>query len=352
MRIDSLYVKKFRGIEDLRLESFQDVNLLLGGNDIGKTTVLESIMLFSNPEDYAWLLRTSRIRLMNRYASFLGRYSPLESFLHLFPFSESKEKTFTVEACIDQSWLRLSVSGELHRAFRVPERETSRTQLEEEREITIFDGTLYLNGNAQAIEIPEDIQSYRITRSKINPIEYIGPGDHLDGITNRSAFRSRFWEQQTIALLQMIDPDIEGIKLVPSENFSHAYNQVLEHHRYGDVPLYTFGDGMKKILSLASILPAVRNGILLIDEIETSLQLSVLSEVFRWLLGACWDYNIQLFVTTHSLEAISVLSECASEHSSELACYRLEKHHDQYRAHRFSENKLDEMVNGSGLDVR
>ena len=150
----------------------------------------------------------------------------------------------------------------------------------------------------------------------------------------------------------MIDSEIEGIKLVPSEYSNTGSNQVIEHRRYGEIPLYTYGDGMKKILSLASILPGAKGGILLIDEIETSLQSSILSQVFQWLLEACRHYEIQLFVTTHSLEAISTLARCATDYVSELACYRLEKYNNNNRVRRYSEQMLDSIVNGSGLDVR
>ena len=90
----------------------------------------------------------------------------------------------------------------------------------------------------------------------------------------------------------------------------------------------------------------------MIDEIETSLQASILSKVFKWLLEACSRYEIQLFVTTHSLEAISTLARCASDHASKLACYRLEKPGGYNKVRRYSERMLDSMVNGSGLDVR
>lgn len=354
MRLGSLHIEQFRGIENLSLEDFRDVNLLLGGNDIGKTSILEAIMLFSGPNDLSTILRSSRMRLSGRSLAAREAYSSFESFLHFFPFSDATEKRFSVGAHIEGSWYTLCVRGELVRLFRPPfSRVTGRQENGDEREITAFEGVIDFNGSIQEIEVPEDI-TYRIPgkRSPSGIIEYIAPGQHLNGISNRSVFRHKAWEQETVELLRIIDPDIEGIKLVPSEYSGMANNQVLEHRSYGEIPLYTFGDGMKKILSLASVLPSARGGILMIDEIETSLQASNLSKIFRWLLDASRWYDIQLFVTTHSLEAISVLSDCASDHASELACFRLEKYNGHSTARRYSERRLDEMVNGSGLDVR
>lgn len=159
------------------------------------------------------------------------------------------------------------------------------------------------------------------------------------------------WELETIKALRIIDPEMEGIKLVPSE-YGFGNHTVIERGRNQTVPLYACGDGLKRILFLASVLPAARDGILMIDEVETSLQARHLRTVFRWLLEACKDYRVQLFVTTHSAEAIEALTSCAVEHSSELACYRLEKNEGKMTAKRYSERKLDALVNGSGLDVR
>lgn len=44
-----LIIKRFRGIEDLTWRPSKGVNLLLGGGDVGKTTILEAIALLLNP---------------------------------------------------------------------------------------------------------------------------------------------------------------------------------------------------------------------------------------------------------------------------------------------------------------
>ena len=51
MRLNNLNIKAFRGIRELELKDIQDVNLLLGGNDTGKTSVLEAILLLDHPSD-------------------------------------------------------------------------------------------------------------------------------------------------------------------------------------------------------------------------------------------------------------------------------------------------------------
>lgn len=47
--------------------------------------------------------------------------------------------------------------------------------------------------------------------------------------------------------------------------------EYLRHKRLGDMPLSTYGDGIKKVLVLSNAIAAATNGILLIDEIETAI---------------------------------------------------------------------------------
>lgn len=47
----SLHIQSFRGLRDLQLEACGPVNLLVGGNNSGKTSILEALLLLASPED-------------------------------------------------------------------------------------------------------------------------------------------------------------------------------------------------------------------------------------------------------------------------------------------------------------
>ena len=75
----------------------------------------------------------------------------------------------------------------------------------------------------------------------------------------------------------------------------------------GYAPLYTLGDGVRRVLTIALGLIEAQNGVLLIDEIETAIHKDALVAVFQWLVRAAAYYNVQLFATTHSLEAVDAV---------------------------------------------
>ena len=363
MRMDYLEIEQFRGIQKLRLKRLGDINLLLGNNDAGKTSVLEAIKLFESPCSIDAVVRNSRIRLMNVSLS-RDSYTQLESLLDLFPFDQ-EYKHIALGAGIEGKHCDLTIEGKLGEVLRPVSEDELRGNINysrrrelmmSEQEVLTFWGQLCFCNEPIPFEI-DDFFRYHLVRTRqsevLCPIVYVAPGDHLLNRNTHSVFRlSKNQEQEIVELLQLIDPDIDGLKLQPN-SITGGINQIIEHRRFGDIPLYTYGDGMKKILSLATNVRSAKNGILLIDEIETSLQSSNLRYVFQWLLSACWHFNVQLFVTTHSFESISALVRCAvKDSSSELACYRLEKDMDQVYAKRFSEYDLDSLVNGRGIDVR
>ena len=46
--INSLYLKNYKLFKELRIDSLAQVNLILGKNNVGKTSLLEALMLFSD----------------------------------------------------------------------------------------------------------------------------------------------------------------------------------------------------------------------------------------------------------------------------------------------------------------
>jgi len=59
--MDRLTIRRFRGLQDLTLNDLGRVNLLVGPNNTGKTSVLEAIAIFCQPLDLrVWLQATWR----------------------------------------------------------------------------------------------------------------------------------------------------------------------------------------------------------------------------------------------------------------------------------------------------
>jgi AAA15 family ATPase/GTPase len=105
-------------------------------------------------------------------------------------------------------------------------------------------------------------------------------------------------------------------------------------------------------LLLALALPRAAGGVLLIDELETALHVSALGKVFRWLLDACKQFNVQLFATTHSLETVDAILSADTTPEEDIVGYRLERTNGHTTAKRYGEDLLKRLRYERGLDVR
>jgi AAA15 family ATPase/GTPase len=77
------------------------------------------------------------------------------------------------------------------------------------------------------------------------------------------------------------------------------------------------GDGLISVLNILLKTREVKNGILLIDEIENGLHWKTQKVLWKALLMATKENNIQIIATTHSLDTIKYLSEAYEEYLNE-----------------------------------
>ena len=101
------------------------------------------------------------------------------------------------------------------------------------------------------------------------------------------------------------------------------------------MPLHAFGDGMRKAVVTAGLAFEVARreadggpkpgGLLLLDEAEVALHVSSQKDFFSALIGLCRKLEVQLFLTTHSLETVDAILQACEGKDEDLAAYRLAK---------------------------
>jgi AAA15 family ATPase/GTPase len=86
-----------------------------------------------------------------------------------------------------------------------------------------------------------------------------------------------------------------------------------------NMPFSVYGDGIKKILYILNKLFDATDSILLIDEIETGLHKKYYDTLFPVVFALASKLNVQLFIATHSVEAIEAIlkyGECENDANS------------------------------------
>jgi hypothetical protein len=88
------------------------------------------------------------------------------------------------------------------------------------------------------------------------------------------------------------------------------------------------GDGMWRMLGLALAIVNAKDGVLLVDEIDTGLHFTVMSDMWKMLWETAKRLNVQIFATTHSNDCWQSLADIANaENPSEdgITIHRIEK---------------------------
>jgi AAA15 family ATPase/GTPase len=249
MILDSLEIKNFRAFKHLTIERLARVNLIVGENNIGKTCLLEALWLYASRGD---------LKMMNHILAsrneFVGNdKSKSLSFNHLF---YGREGTNTLIQIVDI---------------------TIRKLINQEGVTTTIS------------PMWEEIPCVLVPTKGLSPTE-IKQLWHKIELTPT--------ENDIIAALQIIEPNILRVALrehLPMVRLSDSEQPVM---------LSSLGEGMNHIFELALALVNVKNGILLIDEIENGFHYSVQTEIWEFIFEVTKRLNIQVFATTHSWDAI------------------------------------------------
>lgn len=360
----SIHIERFRRLENLRLDGLGAVNLLVGKNNCGKTSVLEALAIASHPSDAFTWMDVGRERELKS-----ARTPALEILSWFFPRTRPRENGYEGVASFSGTFCdggTLSCRAD-YREFRQAELDSTPTgsadpEAEEVSEYAAELG-ITLEWTQSSDLIPRHgkyVHAFRGRTFEGNPSgpqmmphQLISPVAHrtsrhlLAGVDRVLGERLK---ADLVRLMQRFAPDVEDIEIRSPEGRGAVIH--LYHTGIGHVPLAVEGDGMRRALALVSAAVQCRGGVLLLDEIETALHPAALEMMFRALVQICRDQEVQVFATTHSLEAVDALFAGSAEMASELVVYRLPERGSGDVPKRFSTETLHDLRHEGGLDIR
>jgi ABC-type Na+ transport system ATPase subunit NatA len=373
-QLESFTIEQFRGLKDLKLEGLGRINLLVGLNNCGKTTVLESLSCFSRPLDgIHWYFVGTR-----RRASIMPG-SRVEVLKWLFPQAKDSSplrlfESGSVGLAASGACPVVSCRGEMAEVVGISGAEHGEVEEGPEGAVETLEAekseTAKLRG--ARLQLTARTKEGKTERSKVTVWEHRGlvrretrreydvPSAFISLHESRadsslasrfSSFRKEGLYAEALEVLRILDPDVgEMLVLAGPRGFPSLY---IEHRRTGLTPVAMCGDGMRRAVLIALTVPRVKGGVLLVDEIESALHVSALTKVFQLLATACRQFDVQLFATTHSLEALDAMLEVAlPDKAIDLVSYRLESTPTKAEAVRLDEKTLASLRNELGQEVR
>ena len=339
--LTTLELQRYRGFERYRLSGLTRVNLLVGKNNCGKTSLLEAVQFAAAAGHYEVLVTTAWQR---------GEVAPAPSdpdrrgrelypvLSHFFYGHELEPGTyFTVR--IGNGLADISV-----RIFDVADEPGGQKLLFEDEQRSFFEEGARLGPNlairlerggdsaaprtwgfiitAEGV-VPLDLfRAYRrprpSRRDDVMPVQFITP----DSLEPRSM--SEMWDQviadgresEVIDAMRILAPGLVSIHFLSAESVYRGRGGVLAAFEGSRrrAPLGSYGDGMRRLLALSLSLIRSGNGVLLVDEIDTGLHYSIMGDMWRLVTEAARRSNVQVFATTHSSDCVRGLAWLCENH--------------------------------------
>jgi len=337
--LDSIEIERFRAFEHLRIERLGRVNLIVGRNNVGKTCLLEALQFYAyqGSLEIAWLILEARDEGRRTKPITPNSAESLKYLFHgrqrltpgLLPIqigpmdSPQKKMSVSLGWNIDRSEL-LSVYVHL-------------------------DNKNYdykLNGGG-----------IRFQESELSNCIYVSAGglleEELSSLWEKVALTNL--EEEVIKALRIINPQVERVNVVSNRFSTKEWEPIPIVKVSGSddpMPLRSLGEGMNRLFGLLLALVNVRNGVLLIDEIESGLHYSVQPDIWRLVFEVARRLNVQVFATTHSWDCLTAFQEAAKEdEQDEGVLIRLIERKGKITTVQFDEDEL-EVVAREGIEVR
>ncbi len=159
-------------------------------------------------------------------------------------------------------------------------------------------------------------------------------------------------EEEILIALRVVAPEIKALNLIGEEKQRERISKVRLAGFSEPVPLRSLGEGMNRMLGIALALVNAKDGMLLIDEVDTGLHYSVLPDMWKLIFEVAHRLNVQVFATSHSWDCIQAFQQAAADSKeSEGVLIRLEQRKDGIGAVTFDEAELG-IVTREQIEVR
>ena len=323
----NIEIKNFRGIDHLKIDDFSRVNVFLGQNSSGKSSVLECLLLMmgmSNP-DLPQTINSIRSR----------NYSSFADLGYMFHNCDIKVKPEMSSELFDSTKRHLSLV--LTYVF------DGQSQLDlQNGQIPTSETKTFLNTLKMLFDVESGQQkSTHECSMTVNQ----------QGLISKKKLAEGYLEKNSVAFLSsdlaagnpandLVELAKRKLKDVVTERLKHFDSRITTLEILNNVAyvglegidqllaVNMLGDGLRRYLNIVAASANPTNNILLIDEIENGLHYSSYKKLWEAIFALATTTNKQVFITTHSKETLSRLNEMLEEHPAyqqEMRLYTLAK---------------------------
>ncbi|WRA14972.1 ATP/GTP-binding protein [Helicobacter pylori] len=367
--IQSVRIKNFKTFKDTQIDGFTKLNIITGGNNVGKSNLLEALYCLVGKSMHPC---TNITEIYDNI-----RKEPLtsESKSLMFYGLDTKEEIQIVTTLDNNQTLDLQIKFIASENQKVIESQiiptAEQTQMPSQLNFTLKKNNEEIyNDHLNIAKVPNfppipNQSGYNRQFKNFDPnqLQKLLPFESATIIPSDVAYRQAHMiqavskicsnnqlEEELNKHLNQFDNNIQSISFNTNNQLKLKVKNIKEK-----VPLSVFGDGLKKYLHIVSVFMVDNAKTIYIDEVENGLHFSRMKLLLRCVIDFINDNkdgNLQVFMTTHSQEFIEILDQVIREkdfvHQTKLFC--LEQYDDLIVAEPYyGENLSLYFKNGANL---
>lgn len=320
VRLETISIQRFRGICEGKVEGFADVNLFVGRNNSGKTTVAEAI---------AWVAAIASFRHRTGGSGWgtdpIGRppfhvfsnarNQPIEPSAELW-YRQDQKSPIVVSAKIDTETIGFSLEETTKSAAEIGSRDTP-----------IQPKLVWHFAHHLAVFRPPDAVSHSIERNLWSRL-----------------LASRRDKALTQALNEIFGLGLEQMQLPPDGRLMLLFPDY-------SLPLDVQGDGTRAALRCLMFLSSLDGTLFILEEPEDHQHPGSLERFARAVCKLARAQEVQLLITTHSSECVRAFLGAAKDAGSTSAVHHLKLDNGLLDARHLDAPAVESLL-ASGVDVR
>jgi len=292
--LENINIIDYKYFKDFQIDGLNRINIISGKNNVGKTALLEALLLIENSKSVRNLIQVIQFIFINRDLSLFDIDKYLETINLSFKFE--------------------NVNITLKHKFIDELNDIENSKIDRYRNSSEEFLILYINNEPQIIPFYKSSDSF--TRMRKNKIELSFINSSRPDNANLAKLYSYIQD------LEIQDDFLKELKII-DDNIIRIEPQVRENGNFNlritlNNPKQSFysselGEGTNRYIEILATLLSNSGGSVFIDEIENGIHYSKLKDIWKSIIEIVRDKKIQLFVTTHDKETIEAFSEACEE---------------------------------------
>ncbi|APS29997.1 ATP-binding protein [Pectobacterium brasiliense] len=343
VQFSEINISKYKSFKSFKLENLNKINIIAGFNNSGKTSLLEAIYLLTQQNDIS---------------SFFNLVKSKNKSIDLSPVLLNK--IFTKDISINGVYNNVSVGVE-YKKFEAIDID------KKDDYIASYSVSSSVDGQEFSTVIHTFVHEQMIRNNnsilKLCPASIESPYFYsLEGLIKNytksveTKCRSNDGDEFVTALslvvefLRNIDSTILDVRFT-EENELKRFIVESEKSKFSNFDITTYGEGLQRIFYIALSFAASKNGVLLIDEFETAIHYSLLIKFTYFVQKLSENFNVQVFITTHSQECIAAFLN-NSGNNKIISGIQLNNKDDEITYKEVDGERLQYLIESLGVDIR